>query len=98
MNKDCNCCCREIELEILDFDTIELDYEIANFELEENSLIEWRKIDAPTYDGEYIITPLPREDQSLLTADKLLTKNILVKEIPYYETTNLSGGYTVNIG
>jgi hypothetical protein len=91
MNKDCNCCCREIELEILDFDIFELDCEITDFELEENSLIEWKKIDVPVYDGEYIIIPKAYEDQNLETKDKLLEKDILVKKVPSYEVSNKDG-------
>lgn len=54
--------------------------------------------DYPEYDGAYEITPLPGTDQILATAGRVLTENVNVLEIPYYETTNESGGYTVSIG
>lgn len=53
---------------------------------------------APVYEGEYVIIPLAREEQALPTAAHLLTQDVVVKEIPYYEVSNPSGGYTVNIG
>ena len=52
----------------------------------------------PYYDGVYELTPLPQLDIILDTSNKILTKNMIVKEIPYFETTNESGGYTVIIG
>ena len=52
---------------------------------------------ATTYDGDYIIKPKAYEDIVLDTSDKLLTDDITVLEIPYYETSNVSG-YTVYIG
>jgi hypothetical protein len=53
---------------------------------------------APVYDGEYVVIPLAREEQALPTAAHLLTQDVVVREIPYYEVSNPSGGYTVNIG
>lgn len=49
------------------------------------------------YNGEYEITPTV-EAQTLLTANKLMTKNLLIKEIPYAEVTNSTNGTTVTIG
>lgn len=54
--------------------------------------------DVPIYDGEYVVIPMAYEEQTLQTRAKLLTQNVKVTEIPYYEVENLSGGYTVNIG
>lgn len=53
-------------------------------------------IDGDTYDGPYTVTPKTQE-QMLATRDKLMAENVLVLEIPYYETTNEQGGYTVII-
>jgi len=36
--------------------------------------------------------------QILRTNDKIMTDNVVVEPIPYYETTNDAGGYTVIIG
>ncbi len=57
-----------------------------------------RSAPAPEYYyGPYKVRPTV-EDQNLPTKDKLLRKNVDVEAIPYYETTNESGGYTVIIG
>lgn len=53
--------------------------------------------DAPLYEGDYEVTPKVIE-QRLPTAKKLLTEDIKIKEIPYFETSNTSGGHTVFIG
>ena len=49
------------------------------------------------YEGQYDILPLAFEKTVLLTKNKRLTENLIIEEIPYYETTNLSGGTTVYI-
>ena len=51
----------------------------------------------PTYDGETTVTPQV-SPQTLDTHEKLLLHDITIKAIPYYETSNLSGGYTAVIG
>lgn len=53
--------------------------------------------DAPPYEGEYDVTPKVSE-QKLPTAKKLLSKDVTIKEIPYFEVSNESGGNTVFIG
>lgn len=52
---------------------------------------------APTYDGNYDVVPLAFKETVLSTKNKKLTEDIVVKEIPYYETSNPSGGNTVYI-
>ena len=42
------------------------------------------------YTGEYEVWP-KRVDQSLPTRDKTMAANVLVHEIPYYQTTNPDG-------
>lgn len=56
-----------------------------------------RNEDIDTYDGEYIITPKPFDNQVLPTADFIMRHNVQVKKIPYYQTSN-TDGYTVYIG
>lgn len=51
----------------------------------------------PEYTGPTDVTPQVIA-QSLATQDTLLRRDISISAIPYYETTNLSGGYTVIIG
>jgi hypothetical protein len=53
--------------------------------------------DAPPYEGDYVVTPKVSE-QTLPTADKLLSEDVTVKKIPYFEVSNESGGNTVFIG
>lgn len=52
---------------------------------------------APIYEGDYEVLPLAFEETVLPTKDKKLIEDIVVKEIPYYETSNTSGGNTVYI-
>lgn len=52
---------------------------------------------APPYEGEYEVTPKVTE-QTLPTAQKLLEEDVHIKEIPYFEVSNNSGGNTVYIG
>lgn len=52
---------------------------------------------AETYDGEYIVTPMPYESQTLETNNKLMLDDVTVNAIPYYETSNISG-ITIYIG
>lgn len=51
--------------------------------LEAGHSIDW-------YSGEYEVVP-KRVDQTLPTKDKTMRDNVLVHEIPYFETTNPTG-------
>lgn len=51
----------------------------------------------PAYDGSYEIEPL-MNSQVLPTRNRVMTKDITVREIGYQEVTNASGGQTVTIG
>lgn len=57
-----------------------------------------RTSDYEHYSGSYTVTPLAYNQVVLNTQSKVLDSNITVEEIPYTETSNPSGGYTVNIG
>lgn len=39
--------------------------------------------DAEIYDGDYVVTPLPFQQQELQTKDKILEENVTVKEMLY---------------
>ena len=52
--------------------------------------------DVPIYEGEYEVTPKVTS-QTLDTHGKKMTEDLVVKSIPYYETSNLWGN-TVYIG
>ena len=73
-------------LQAIDIDTIS-SQEIIVVEQDER----------PAYEGEYTVTPKTTE-QTLPTANKLLRKDVFIKEIPYFEVGNNSGGNTVYIG
>ena len=49
------------------------------------------------YDGTHEVTPLPYAEQELRTGATYVTQNIVVKKIPYFETSN-EHGLTVYIG
>ena len=53
--------------------------------------------EADIYTGEYVVTPIPFNDQVLETKEKLMADDVTVLAIPYYETSNTSG-ITVYIG
>lgn len=50
------------------------------------------------YLGPYEVTPIPDTVQILETENKLMSENVIVHEIPYWETSNPQGGNTVYIG
>ena len=52
----------------------------------------------PVYTGEVIVTPKAFEEQVLGTQFKTVVEDITIREIPYTEVSNPSGGNTVNIG
>ena len=45
----------------------------------------------PYYTGETRVTPKVKEETELQTKNRVLLENILVEEIPYYETSNIKG-------
>ena len=58
---------------------------------------EWAAAELPVYDGEFSVTPSATEDQTLLTAQKLMDADVKIEKIPYAEVTNTSNGTTVTI-
>lgn len=54
-------------------------------------------VDVDYYKGDYTVTPKV-EKQELETRQKFLTENVKIKEIPFFEVSNLEGGQTVFIG
>ena len=49
------------------------------------------------YTGDYFIVPLAQQQTLLQTKGKRLHDNVVVDKIPFYQTSNLSGGYTAII-
>lgn len=52
---------------------------------------------ADIYTGDYTVTPTDIEHQ-IKTKNKFLNKDLIVKKIPFFETSNEEGGNTVYIG
>jgi len=52
----------------------------------------------PVYMGEYVVVPSPDNSIVLNTTEKVLTQDVTVKKIPFYEVSNDKGGTTVTIG
>lgn len=53
--------------------------------------------DADPYTGEYEVVPKAFSSQTLETANKVLDENVVVAEVPYFETSNISAGKTAYI-
>ena len=68
---------------------------VASKELNGNITLP-KVIKAENYEGDYNVIPKTYE-QSLLTKNKHMKDNVLIHEIPYYETSNLTGT-TIYIG
>ena len=49
------------------------------------------------YEGEYIVTPKVT-GQTMPTKDRVLVEDMTIKPIPFFNTSNNSGGTTVYIG
>lgn len=52
----------------------------------------------PVYEGPYVVVPILYDEQFLNTNNTRMISNVMVREIPITQTTNLHGGYTVVIG
>ena len=53
--------------------------------------------DIDVYKGEYHVIPLAFRSQTLETEGLKMLGDVVVEKIPYWETSNLSDGYTVYI-
>lgn len=50
------------------------------------------------FDGDYDVTPKAYEQTILETKGLCMKDNVVILEVPYFETSNLQNGYTVYIG
>lgn len=50
--------------------------------------------DPETYTGSYEVTPKAYSAQTLDTSGKVLSEDLVINEVPYYQTSNTSGGVT----
>lgn len=87
----------ELEIILEDEDTLELELQedTLDVELETDTVVitDYKN----KYEGEYNITPLAFQQQELETKDKYLEENVIVKEVPFFEVSNVEGT-TVYIG
>lgn len=65
-----------------------------NLEVETN---EQKSEEYESYDGEYKVIPKAFDSQMLDTANKVLDRNVVITEVPYYETGNEANGVTAYI-
>lgn len=63
----------------------------VGFEIEGVRVIKVGTGDSKPYEGEYEVTPQAKSAVILPTKDRLLSKDVNVKKIPYYETSNQTG-------
>ena len=88
--------CLDVEEEELCYDLeTESDELCFDLDIEETIVIDPSAHDY--YRGDYVVTPRAFSATVLETADKLMRDDVTVLEIPYFETSNLGGGYTVYI-
>lgn len=90
---------RTIDVEAVFLNPLNIEAEIeAPFRnLDADFTLSFNHDTSPTYEGEYVVIP-KSYDQNLETKGLRMKDDVTVTEIPYYETTNESGGYTVVIG
>lgn len=77
---------------------LEVESDILEFDLEVDQTIVVNLIEGERYDGEYVVTPLAKNEVVLETSGKIMLDDVTVRKVPYFETSNESGGYTVYIG
>ena len=71
--------------------------DVTTLVLDEEGAVGTGGVKVEEYKGEYIVIPSSAE-QKLATKQRFLTDDVTVTEIPYFETSNNSGGTTVFIG
>lgn len=76
---------------------IDLDITIETMEQELELELETPGYVPPTYEGPYTVTP-DFTNQVLETAEKMMSDDVIVNEIPVAEVTNPAGGLTLTVG
>lgn len=85
-----------IEFDLVDSPPKEFDLAAATTEWSADEYVPSIDGGVEVYDGPYEAVPA-LDAQTLPTANRLLTQDVTVEEIPRYRTSNLGGGYTVVI-
>ena len=77
----------------------QVEFDTASvFQVEFDTAVEIKEYTGvDVYDGEYTLTP-ETTDQVLLTKEKLLKENVIIKAVQKQIVENLAGGQTVTIG
>ena len=81
-----NCRCNTLKRHVCDNTGAQFPQEISD--ISSNDLL--------YYAGEYTVTP-KTSSQTLETRDRVMTENLTVGKIPYFEVTNTANGKTVTI-
>lgn len=76
---------------------VEVNNQSVNVAIREINVVTKLSGDAEYYEGSYDVTPKAHQPQTLETKDKLMSDNVRVREIPFFETGNGAGGNTVYI-
>lgn len=79
----------------LEYVNVEVSSNVVNVPVTVGSII--KVSGGEHYLGPYEVIPLAYDETVLETKDLVMDENVTVLQIPYYETSNLSGGYTVFI-
>lgn len=85
---------KSIEIELKETE-LQADLQDKKTEFDMSNLISL--YDGKEYEGSYEITP-KISSQTLQTKGRVMAKDMQVKEIPYFEVSNISNGNTVYIG
>lgn len=80
-----------------DIQALSADASAAAVEISTGNPIARDNGDIPTYHGEYEVTPSASSAIVLPTYGKYMADDVTVRKVPYYETSNLSGGKTAYI-
>ena len=75
---------------------LQISQNTQSYSLGTSEVINVNLIDGDNYEGPYVVIPMV-DSQTLETRDKHMTDDVLVREIPYYETSNIQNGITVFI-
>lgn len=85
----------EFEIDVGEGITFDLS-EADAVEFGETEYIAIVESDMPDYDGAYEVTPTAAE-QTMPTSNMVMRRDVTVHAVPYFETSNESGGMTVSI-
>lgn len=91
--------CRNIKCRVsIGIEEVSLRVDVnEDVDLSLDTAVNMSTVDAEHYTGGYIVEPSPSHDTVLDTHDKYMDDDVRVLQIPYFETRNDSGGFTVYI-